>query len=507
MKKLLVLWDPENPLVPVASVIDALKADASIELRTLTFEEIGHPTLPNRSFRNDRVFHPDSPDAILWVEGGPYPEDLTRFTGLKACWLVNSHLEPGLLQDLGPAFDLVFSSRLRDTSEGRARWLPLAPASGSPVPIPEGLSVLTADPLTPQHLRTQQLLMEQEWEPFATPVVVALGSGGQPHPAIFDALRGGAVVVSDSDSDLRGIAYPGEHAEVIPTPETLVDILRGLMKDSERMARLSKRGRAIVDHLHQPAMRAAQILDGLWPKSRVLSGEDHPSVISVLATSYKYLRRFKVCLESLARQDLPPGSLEIVVADPNSPDGLADFLQEFSRIHPEIRVVHVPLDTRYHRNRGVGINRAFDASRGEVVIGIDGDLVFPSSLVGELRDRVLHAPDRVYGVQRSFVGKGETERILSGQLDPFAEFDRLSLSQGDGEENSFVGVLGYCQAVHRKGFARARYPEELDMVNQSDIAFVERLKREAGIRPQYLSDRTVLHLWHPRNWQGTAEFL
>ena len=66
-----------------------------------------------------------------------------------------------------------------------------------------------------------------------------------------------------------------------------------------------------------------------------------------------------------------------------------------------------------------------------------------------------------------------------------------------------LGVLGYCQAVDRKAFAKARYPREIDRVNQSDIIFVERLRKFAGVKPQYLGDQVVLHLWHPRNWNGT----
>jgi len=262
-----------------------------------------------------------------------------------------------------------------------------------------------------------------------------------------------------------------------------------------------------VEHLHRPDLRAAQIREALWPSYRVLGGAHHRPRISILVTCFRYLRRFRVCLESLARQRLTPGSLEIVVADPGSPDGLLDHLREFASAHPELKIVHLPLDPRYHRNRGVGINRAFDASTGQVVVGIDGDLVFPPSLLGDLERQVLQDPTRVYGVSRSFIPKEDTERILSGDLDPFAEFERLSRSKGDGEEKAYVGVLGYCQAVHRRAFALARYPEELDMVNQSDIAFVERLRREAGTTPLFLESRTVLHLWHPRNWQGTTENL
>ncbi len=508
MKDLLVLWDPENPLVPVAPVVDALTRRSDVRVSTMTFRELGHPTLPNRAFDLRSLQGFAEPDGILWIEGGPLP-DLTWFSGPKACWLVNTHLEPTLLDDIGPAFDQVFSALLRDCAEEKARWLPLSAREGDRLSPPSGLSLLVDDPRPPSHVQVEQTLLAAgtDLEGCSTPIVVCMGNGGRVHPLFLEALRSGMAVVADPESDLRGIALRGDHLESYPAGEGLAPYLKGLQQDTERLAHMAARGPAIVEHLHQPAMRAAEICHGLWPRHRVLSQVGHQPRISILVTCHRYLKRFKVCLESLARQRLPEGAIEIVVADPGSPDGLAAYLEECALKNPGLRVIHLPLEARYHRNRGVGINRAFDVSSGQVVIGIDGDLVFPPTLIEMLEARVLNMPQRVYGIRRSFIGREDTEQILSGKLDPFDRFEELSRSEGDGEENAFVGVLGYCQAVHRTAFAKARYPEEFDMVNQSDIVFVERLAREAQVHPQFLEDLTVLHLWHPRNWSGTQEFL
>lgn len=489
MKRLGILWDPENPLVPVTPVVAALRERA--ELQEYTFDRLGHRTMPNAAYE----LGPVELDGLLWIEGGPLPRDLERIPCVKAGWIVNPQLEPTLLAEMSGLFDLRFSATQDSCADEGARWLPLSITEEKPLDLPSGLSLLVGDPKPATHM-AQERRLRRELAGLSTsrPVVIALGEGGRTHPLFFDCLRAGAAVLS-AEADLRGVVHVGEHAEL------LGGSTRALLEDPARLETLSRRGPEIVRHLHEPELRAAQILDALWPRARVF-GTSKPRV-SVLVTCHRYLRRLKVCLESLARQTIP---LEIVVADPESPDGLAEYLPEFAARHPKLRVVHLPIDGRYHRNRGVGINRAFDVSMGQVIVSIDGDIVFAPGTLERLERAVLSAPNQVLGIRRVFVDRAETERILAGQVDPFGDFERLASSPGDGEENALVGVLGYCQAVERRAFARARYPEEFDRVNQSDIVFVERLGR-VGVRPRFIEDERALHLWHPRNWNGTTELL
>ncbi len=508
-RKLLVLWDPENPIVPVGPVLEALRAVPGLEVVERTFRDIGHQTLPNLAFDLRWPASAQDPDGLLWIEGGPLPKDLERLGCRKSCWLVNTHLEPTLLDELGRSFDRIYSASLRDTATEEATWLPLSPDTSGRVSAPDGISLLMGDPKPPFHAEVDQRLRGAvvQFRGIHSPVVICLGQGGSIHPRLLDALQSGASVLCDSESDLRGIAHVGDHLETFPSIDDLQALLQELGRDEDRLRKLRLRGPAIVEHLHQPSFRAEEIIQGFWPQHRVLSGEKSTPRISVLVTCHRYLKRFKVCLDSLAAQHLPDGALEVVVADPGSPDGLASYLKDFAARQKRLRVVHLPLSPRYHRNRGVGINRAFGVSSGQVVVGIDGDIVFPPTLIGELEKQVLGDPRHVYGVRRCFVGRQDTEAILRGELDPTAQFETLSQSGGDGEESPFVGVLGYCQAVHRSAFARARYPEEFDMINQSDIVFVERLGREAGVQPRFLENLAALHLWHPRNWAGTQDFL
>src|SRR5437016_3850235 len=110
MKRLLVLWDPGNPLTPVGPVLSSLleHADAS----ECTFRDVAHRTLPNRTFKIAPHIDRMKFDGLLWIEGGPLPDDLASVRCPKACWLTSAHLEPTLLEDVGPAFDLRLVSNL-----------------------------------------------------------------------------------------------------------------------------------------------------------------------------------------------------------------------------------------------------------------------------------------------------------------------------------------------------------------------------------------------------------
>jgi len=505
-RRLVVLWDPENPIVPARSLVAAL--GRRVDVAELTFGQVSHRTLPNGAFDLAPEGRQDI-DGVLWIEGGPLPRDLERFDCPKAAWLVNDHAEPTLVDDLAGRFDPLLVSSLRHADCAKKRWLPLCADEGNPLTVSSGVSVNADDPVSPEHAVTMADVVRalESVPPPRTRVAVCLGQAGRPHPLLFECLRAGIAVVADPESDLRGIAHVGEHLEVFPANGEFAEVFGNLVRDEERLSRLAIRGPEIVSHLHTAEIRAAELCDAIWPGLEVLSGERFHPKVSVLVTCHRFRRRLRHCLQSLARQDLAPGTLEIVVADPKSPDGLAQYLREFATSAPHVRVVRLPLDARYHRNRGYCIDRAFDSSLGEVVVGIDGDIIFPPHLVRVLAEAVAGNPEKVFGVRRVFLDRPTTEGILTGCQDRASEFDRLSRSEGDGQEGSFVGVLGYCQALHRAAFAKARYPREFDAVNQSDIVFVERLGREAGVKPCFLADEKVLHLWHPRNWAGTSEDL
>jgi hypothetical protein len=235
--------------------------------------------------------------------------------------------------------------------------------------------------------------------------------------------------------------------------------------------------------------------------------------VSILVCVNRYLQRFRVFAQSICQQEYDLNRVELIVANPHSPDGLSDYIQMLDkacgvrrngrRVGPAI--CEVLCDSKYYRNRGMLIQCAFDRSCGRVVIGMDADLVLPRHFLQHVVDALTHNPDRVVGVYRSFLTAETTNGILAGLLDPFKEFERYSMEDCD-EVHGFRGVLGYCQAVLRDKWGDVGYPTEFDNIAQSDVAFVDRLAKR-GVTPLFLKDLKVLHLQHPRDWAGTNAFL
>lgn len=238
-----------------------------------------------------------------------------------------------------------------------------------------------------------------------------------------------------------------------------------------------------------------------------VSGGVKPPKVSILVACNRYLQRFRVFAQSIIRQNYDLQQVEVVVANPHSPDGLSNFMKVLksatAESGPDFK--EVLADETFYRNRGYLVQRAFEASSGEVILGMDCDLILPPNFLATLAPLVADDARHVFGVYRRFLTPRTTDRILAGQLDPHTDLQSL-LQEDQQEEQGYRGVLGYCQAVRRELWEKMGYPEEFDNIARSDVAFVERLAQH-GIQPHFLQDLAVLHLHHERDWEGTKSFL
>ena len=112
----------------------------------------------------------------------------------------------------------------------------------------------------------------------------------------------------------------------------------------------------------QKGVRPARIGPPI-PKEDPLSELPSVSVVMAVRNEADHL---DATLDAIFRQDYP-GPIEIVVADGRSTDETADILQRRAAAEPRLRVIDNP-----ESGVAAGLNRAIEASGGQVVVRCDG---------------------------------------------------------------------------------------------------------------------------------------
>src|SRR5262249_12304622 len=84
--------------------------------------------------------------------------------------------------------------------------------------------------------------------------------------------------------------------------------------------------------------------------------------LSVIMTCTRFLQRLRVSLRNWCHQDLPTGTYEVLVVNPQSPDGTHEHLAAVARSYLHVRVREIAVGSELACNKGAMINRAVAAS-------------------------------------------------------------------------------------------------------------------------------------------------
>jgi hypothetical protein len=223
--------------------------------------------------------------------------------------------------------------------------------------------------------------------------------------------------------------------------------------------------------------------------------------LSVIMTCYRFAQRLRVSLHSWCRQAVPSGTIEVIVANPQSPDGTHESIAAMAAAYPEVRVRELTIDTGMARNKGFMLNRAIEASCGEWIWITDADCVFPSNCATKVLPQ-LDSTDSLYYGERRSLGRAATASLLSGRTNTGPELERLAESARATDSYPW----GYTQIVHRSLTEKIRYGEGINNFSTSDGQFLEECRRR-GTRFQRLEGLACFHLHHPFAWYGTELFL
>jgi hypothetical protein len=227
--------------------------------------------------------------------------------------------------------------------------------------------------------------------------------------------------------------------------------------------------------------------------------------LSVVLTCHRFLQRLRLALRTWCEQDLPAGELEILVVDPESPDGTAEHLAAVARSYGQVRVRALGAPGELATNKGALINRGLDASTGGWVWIADADCLVAPWAAREALRQAEAQPRHLYFLRRRHLSPGLTEALLAGRVDPVRDFDQLA-AVAPSHKPDDNAPWGYGQVVPRAALAAVRYREDVDHFAGTDGSFASEL-RQRGYRPRALTGVVCLHLDHPFAWQGTTSFL
>lgn len=226
--------------------------------------------------------------------------------------------------------------------------------------------------------------------------------------------------------------------------------------------------------------------------------------LSVVMSCYRFLQRLRISLRNWCYQELPAGAYEIIVVNPQSPDGAHEHLAAVARCFPNVRVREVAVEPRLVKNKGAMINRAVRASQGDWIWLTDADCLFGPASAAAVLEQIQGREQHLFYGQRRYLTACQTDALLAGRCDGLRDFAALAAPHTPRPPDN--APWGYTQIVHRAVLERIPYREDMNHFAHSDLHFAAECKRHA-ITPLQLDGLFCLHLDHPFAWYGTGGFL
>jgi Glycosyl transferase family 2 len=226
--------------------------------------------------------------------------------------------------------------------------------------------------------------------------------------------------------------------------------------------------------------------------------------ISVIMTCHRFQQRLRVSLRNWCHQNQPSGAFEILVVNPNSPDGTHELLAAVAHSFSHVRVRELTVPGEISKNKGKMINHAIRQSRGEWIWLTDADCLFPPNALETVLQYVCNRPRKLYYGQRRYLSSEQTDGLLAGRTDSLTDFSELAtLADGRGHENA---PWGYTQIAHRSLWDRMPYSEHVNCFAHSDDLFIRECRRQK-IKIEQIAGIFCLHMHHPFAWHGTDIYL
>jgi chlorobactene glucosyltransferase len=209
---------------------------------------------------------------------------------------------------------------------------------------------------------------------------------------------------------------------------------------------------------------------------------DHPLPaavprVSVLVPARNEAANIAACVESLARQDYPPDSLEILVLDDRSTDNTAALVAHLAREYPRVRLLHGADLPPGWGGKAHACQQLVDAARGDWFLFVDADTIHaPDMLRHALGATLAHRADAATALPRE---RAESfgERLLVPHLFFYLlALQPLPLLESPGFA-PFIFANGQFFLIHRKLYRRIGGHAAVRDQLMEDLAIGHRCKR------------------------------
>ena len=218
--------------------------------------------------------------------------------------------------------------------------------------------------------------------------------------------------------------------------------------------------------------------------------------VSIIVPCYNEQSTIRLLLEALGEQTYPRAEMEVIVADGLSTDGTRHAIAAFQRDVPDLRVRVIE---NSKRSIPSALNRAIEASRGEIIVRMDGhSKPYPDYVANCITAHQAGRGDNVGGVWEILPG-AETwiaKSIAVAAAHPLGVGDALYRHAKQAAEVDTVPFGSFRRAlIERVGF----FDESL--LTNEDYEFNARVRKSGGkiwldpsIRSVYFARSTLLEL-------------
>ncbi len=226
--------------------------------------------------------------------------------------------------------------------------------------------------------------------------------------------------------------------------------------------------------------------------------------VSLLIATYNWPEALNLCLQSVARQSVPP--FEILIADDGSGEPTRRLIEEFARTS------QAPVRHIWHEDDGFRLtvirNKAIAAAQGDYIIQVDGDVILHRHFI---RDHTAFAePGAFVSGSRAMIGRKLAARLLrtgdarvrwyTPGMGHLLNGIRIPALRSIFKNKRGDHIRGCNMAFWREDLLAVNgYNEEMTGWGHEDAELVARL-RNRGVRQHTLKFAGfVYHIWHPNS--------